>query len=120
MLERESQGFDLQEVWPPQQTININAQSVSGQFGVKSGAKAPEGMSVIYFNMKQLRKLVIDGFDDLSNAIEEHSLCRRQLYFLIGSWQGHQPDAIMGEKFSRFFSANVSFVQSEAESRKTA
>ncbi len=55
-------------------------------------------MSVIEFNVKQFRKLVVDGFDHLANAVEKSSLVVRKLYFLVGAWQRHQADAIVGER----------------------
>ncbi len=40
-------------------------------------------MSVIDLNLEHLRKLMIDGLDHLSNAIEEGALLWRKLYFLV-------------------------------------
>jgi len=34
MLVRESQSFDLQEIWVPQKTIEIDAQGVRSQLGI--------------------------------------------------------------------------------------
>jgi len=110
MLIRESQRLDLQELWPTQQAVDENAQSVCGQFGVEPGTQAPEGMGVIDLNLEQLRKLMVDGFDHLTNAIQKSALFSGHLYFLIAAWQSHQPDAVVSEELGGFFSTDVSFI----------
>ena len=59
MLVWESQGFDLQELWLAQEAVDVNAQDMCGQFGVEPGTRAPEGMSVIDFDLEDLGKLTV-------------------------------------------------------------
>jgi hypothetical protein len=50
-LSRESQALDLQEIELAQQTIDENAQRMSGQLGIQMGIQAPKGMCMIVFNV---------------------------------------------------------------------
>jgi hypothetical protein len=70
MLVWESQGFDLQALWLAQQSVDVNAQGMCGQFGVEPGTQAPEGMSVIDLDLEYFRKLAVDGFDHLAHPIQ--------------------------------------------------
>jgi hypothetical protein len=107
---RESQGFNLQELWLSQKTVEIDTQSMCGQFGVKPGTKAPEGMCVVHLDVKQFRELVIDGFDHLTNTVEKSSLAPGKLYFLIRTWQCDQLDAVVSEELCGFLGPDVSFI----------
>ena len=110
MLVGESQRLDLQELWLTQQTVDVNAQSMCGQFGVEPGTQAPKGMSVIDLDLEQLRKLVIDDFDHLTNAIQKSALFNRYFDFLITARQSQQPDAVVGVELSSFGGADVSLI----------
>src|SRR3990172_211034 len=90
------------------------------QFGVQPGTQAPEGMSVIDFNLKQLRKLMIDGLNHLSDGIQESALFYRHLHLLIAAWQGHQPDAVVSEEIGSFLRTDVSFIAQNAQIRMFA
>ena len=50
MLVRESQGFDLEEIWLAQQAVDIDAQSMCGQLTDQTSTQAPEGMGIVLFN----------------------------------------------------------------------
>ena len=73
----------MQELWLTEQTVDVNAQSMCCQSDIKPGSQTSEGMSVIDLDLKQLRKLMIDGFDHLANAIENPALFWGKLGFLI-------------------------------------
>lgn len=83
MLVRESQGFDLQEVRLAQETIDINAQGMSGEFGVQTGTQAPKRMGMIGFNVELLSQLAIHGFDDLAHCLHQSFDSGRHLLFLV-------------------------------------
>ncbi len=72
-------------------------------------------MSVIDLDLEHLGKLMIDGFDHLSNAIQKSALFCGHLNFLIAAWQGHQPDAVVGEEFGGFIGADVSLITQNAQ-----
>lgn len=115
MLIRESQRLDLQEVWVTQQAVDVNTQSMCGQFGIKPGTQAPEGMSVIDLNLEYLRELVVDGFDHLAHAIQKCALLGGHLYFLVAARQRHQANAIVGEKLGSFVGTDVSLITQNAQ-----
>jgi hypothetical protein len=50
MLDRERQGFYLQEFWLTQQAIYIDAQGMCSQLADQTSAQAPEGMGIVLFN----------------------------------------------------------------------
>ena len=67
MLNRKSQGLDLQEGRLTDQAIEIDTQGVCGEFGVETSAQAPEGVSMIDFNLELAGELCIDGFNHLAD-----------------------------------------------------
>jgi hypothetical protein len=67
---------------------------MSGQFGVKPGTQAPEGMGMIGLDLKHLGELVIDSFDHLTNAIQKSTLVGRELSFLITARQRQEADTV--------------------------
>ena len=54
MLDRKGQRFDLQEIGLAYQTVDVNAQGMSRQFGIQSCAEPPEGMGTIGFDVELL------------------------------------------------------------------
>ena len=60
---------------------------------------------------------MVDSFDHLANAIQKSALFCGDLLFLIAAWQGHQPDAVVGEEFGCFFSSDVSLIAHNAQSQ---
>jgi hypothetical protein len=49
MLDRESQSFDLQEVWLAQQTIEIDAQRMSRQLGDQTRTQTVKSMGMVVY-----------------------------------------------------------------------
>ena len=90
MLDRESQGFDLQKVWLTQQPIEINTKGMSGQLGIQTSAQTPKGVGMILLNVELLRELPINGFDDLPDRVVDLLSSSRHLRFLITTWDGMQ------------------------------
>ena len=72
-------------------------------------------MSVINLDLEQLGKLVIDGFNDLANAVQKNALFSGHLHFLIAAWQRHQLDTVVCEEMSGFFGADVSLVSQNVQ-----
>ena len=85
MLDRKGKGLDLQEVRVAKQTIDIDAQGMSGELGVETGTETPEGMGMVSLDVKLFGQLSVDGLDDLAHAVEEAPHGLRQLPFLIAS-----------------------------------
>jgi len=81
MLVGENQRLDLQDLWLSQQTVDVNAQSMCGQFRIEPGTQAPKGMGVIDLYPEQLRKLMIDEFEHLVNTTQKSALFSRYLHF---------------------------------------
>jgi hypothetical protein len=71
MLNRKSQGLDLQESWLADQAVEIDAQGMRCQFGVEARAQAPERMSMIDFNLELAGELGIHGFNHLADRVVE-------------------------------------------------
>ena len=71
MLDRKSQGLDLQKSWLGDQAIEIDTQSMSGEFGVEASAQAPEGMGMINFNLELAGELCIHSFNQLADRVVE-------------------------------------------------
>ena len=67
MLDRKSQGLDLQESWLADQAIEIDTQGMGSEFGIEASAQAPEGMRMIDFNLELAGELCIHGFNHLTN-----------------------------------------------------
>ena len=55
MLDRERQGFYLQEFWLSQQAVDIDAQGMCGQLTDQTSTQAPEGMGIVLFNSELIR-----------------------------------------------------------------
>ena len=71
MLNWKSQGLNLQESWLADQAIKIDTQGMSCEFGVEASAQAPEGVSVIGFNLKLAGELCIHSFNHLADRVEK-------------------------------------------------
>ncbi len=71
MLNRKSQGLDLQEVGLADQAIEIDAQGMCSEFSVKASAQAPERMCMIDFNLELTGELCIYSFNHLADRIVE-------------------------------------------------
>ncbi len=95
MLVRESQGFDLQEIWLAQQTIDVDTQRMSGQLAVQTGTQAPKGMGVVLLNGKLPRQLAIDRFDQLTDGIMQMLERFRDLLFLVRARDRSQKNAVL-------------------------
>ena len=67
MLNRKGQSLDLQEGWLADQAVEIDTQGMCGQFSIEPSAQAPEGMSMIDFNMELTGELCIHRFNHLTN-----------------------------------------------------
>jgi hypothetical protein len=44
MLDRESQGLDLQELRLTQQSVDIDTQGMSSELGIQASAQNPKGL----------------------------------------------------------------------------
>ena len=53
------------------------------QLGVQSGAQAVKGMSMVDLDVKLLRQLAVDRFNQLTNGVEHALLLARNLLFLV-------------------------------------
>ena len=71
MLNRESQGLDLQKGRLADQAIEIDTQGMCGEFSVEASAQAPEGMGMIDFNLELAGELCIEGFNHLADRVVE-------------------------------------------------
>ena len=71
MLVRERQFLDLQELWLADKAIDVNAQGMCRKLGIQAGAEAQKGVGMIPFNIELFRKLAIDRFNDLTDAIKQ-------------------------------------------------
>jgi len=71
MLNRKSQGLDLQESGLADQAIEIDTQGMCSQFGVEASAQAPERMRMIDFNLELAGELRIHGFNHLADRVVE-------------------------------------------------
>jgi hypothetical protein len=80
MLDRDSQVFDMQEIWLAQQAVKINAQGMSSQFSVQTGVQSPESMGMVLFDIELLSKLTVDGFNDLTDGIMNFPGVGRQFF----------------------------------------
>jgi hypothetical protein len=110
MLDRESQGFDMQKVLLPQKAIDINTQRMSRQLAVQAGTQTPKGMGEILFDGKLPGQLPIDGFDQLANSIVKMLKGWRKLLFLVRSRNSAQDDPVFVPQILGFGSADVGFV----------
>lgn len=95
MLNRESQSFDLQKGRLAEQTININAQRMSSEFGVEASTKAPKGMGMIDFNVELIGKLCVHSFDHLAHRVEKALCGTRQLFLLIATRNRFELNSIL-------------------------
>ena len=71
MLNRKSQGLDLQESGFTDQAIEIDTQGMSSEFGIEASSQAPERMRMIDFNLELAGKLCIHGFNHLADRVIE-------------------------------------------------
>jgi len=82
--------LDLKEVLLTQEPIDVDAQGMSSQFRVQTGAQAPEGVSMVGLHVELFGQLSIHRLDNLPNSIDAFSYSHRQLPVLIGSRYSHQ------------------------------
>ncbi len=71
MLNRKSQGLDLQEVGLADQAIEIDAQGMGCQFSVEASTQAPEGTGMIDFDLELIGKLCVHSFNHLADRVIE-------------------------------------------------
>ena len=71
MLNRKSQGLDLQESWLADQAVEIDTQGMCCELGVEASVQAPEGVSMIDFNLELAGELRIHGFNPLADGVVE-------------------------------------------------
>jgi hypothetical protein len=107
---RESKMFDVKEVLLTQQTIDVDAQGMSSQFGVQTGTQTPKGVSMVGLNVELSNELTIHRFDYLPNAGDALGHHPWQLAVLIGSGHAHQADAIAFQQSIGYRLADVPFV----------
>src|SRR6266540_5677697 len=98
MLDREGKFLDVKEVLLPQQTIDVDTQSMSSQLGVQTGTQPPEGVSMVGLQLELLDQLAVDRLDDLPHAVEALRHRLGQLLLLVGTGHGHQADAVALKK----------------------
>ncbi len=68
MLVRESQCFDLKEIWLAYQAIDRNAQGMCSQLADQTSTQTPEGMGRVLFTRELVRYLAIDRFNELATG----------------------------------------------------
>ena len=95
MLNRKSQGLDLQEGWLPEQTIDVDTQCMRRQFGVEASAYAPKGVGVIDFNVELIGELCIHRFNHLTHRVVKALDRARQLLLLIAARNGFELDSVL-------------------------
>ena len=108
MLDRKSQRLDLQKVRLAEQPIEINAQRMSGQFGIQANTQSPQRMGLSGLNVELLGQLPVDCLDDLTSCIDNPLSLARQLALLITSWQCLEMNSIATPQFGGLFSTDVS------------
>src|SRR4051812_12647339 len=94
MLDREGKCLDMQEIWLSELTVDIDAKGMCGELGIEPGAQAPEGMSMVGFDVELCGELAVDRLDNLACRIVEACERRWQL-LLIAAGQGEQANAIV-------------------------
>ena len=57
-------------VGPSKQTIDVDTQRMSSQFGIQTGDQPQKGMSMVLLKVELLGQLSIHRLNDLPNAIE--------------------------------------------------
>ena len=70
MLDREGEWLDVKEVSLTQETIDVDAQSMSSQLGVQTGAQTPEGVSMVLLHVELLGQLAVDRLYDLPHTVD--------------------------------------------------
>ena len=110
MLNRKSQGLDLQEVRLADQAVEIDTQGMSSEFGVEASTQAPEGMRMIDFNLELAGELGIHGFNHLADRVVETVYVAWQLFVLILSRDRGELDAVVLPQVSSFFGTDISFI----------
>src|SRR5512145_2551815 len=110
MLNRKSQSFDLQESWLADQAIEIDTQGMRSEFGVEASTQAPEGVSMIDFDLELTGELSIHGLNHLTDRIVETAQVAWQLFVLILSRDRRELDAVVLPEESRFFGTDISFI----------
>ena len=71
MLDRESERLDLKKVRLTKKTVEIDAQGMSSQFGVKTSAQPPKSVGMVGFDVELLSELTVDGFNDLTDGVDQ-------------------------------------------------
>ncbi len=61
----------MQESWLADQAVEIDTQGMCGEFSVEASAQAPEGMSMIDFNLELAGELCIHGLNHLADRVVE-------------------------------------------------
>ena len=110
MLVGKRECLDLQEVWVPQQSIQMNAQGVCSQLGIEAGTQPPEAMGMIDFDVKLLGQLPIHRLNDLPERVEHLLGGPRLLSFLVAARQGEQAHPLVLPEFGGFGGTDVAFV----------
>ena len=70
-------------VGPSEQTVEVNAQSMSSQFGIETSDQPQKGMSVVLLKVELFGQLPIHRFNDLPNAVEQSAKLIGHLLFLV-------------------------------------
>ena len=71
MLDREGQRLDLQEIWLSELTVDIDAEGMSGELGIKPCDIAPKGMGMVGLDVELFGELTVDRLDDLAHGVVE-------------------------------------------------
>ena len=110
MLDRKSQGFDLQEVRVSNQAIDINALSMSGQLAVQTGTQAPKGVGKVLLDGKLASQLTIDRFNQLADGVMQMFVGIRNLLLLVRTRNSSQTNAVLFPQLSSLGCTDVGFV----------
>ncbi len=117
MLVGKGQSLDLKEIRLTQQAVDINRQSMSGQFAVQASTQAPKGMGVVLFNAELPRQLTVHCFDQLTDCVVKVFERFGNLLFLVGTGDGTQQNAVFLPQFSSFWRTDVAFVSQHLQIR---
>jgi len=115
MLVREGKGLDLEDIVLAEQAVEVEAEGVSGEFGVQAGSEARERVGVVDRNVELFLELVVDGLDDLASAIEHVADGRGQLPLLIPTRDGEEGDLALLPEGGGNHCTNVGLVGDDIE-----
>ena len=115
MLDRESQRLDLQEGRLAEQTVEVEAQGMCGQFGVEASAQTPEGMGMVDFDVELIGKLGIQRFNHLANRVEKALASPWQLLLLIAARNGFEFNPVLLPQVGSFGCTDIGFIAQDLQ-----